>query len=801
MSRRGAVRRVAVAAVRRKRVQSIVVAVVVLLSSGTAVLALALLDASSAPFQRSFDRLSGAHAAAGFDAGAVDAATLTATAGRSGVTGAAGPYDAVTVELSDGRAGRAATVVGRSEQAPAVDHLQVTAGRWLSGPGQIVVSRDLVGGSKAFTPGNRVTLGVPGSPTLEVVGTAESATGTAGAWVWPGQADVLQATGVPRERQMLYRFAAAGTDDQLRTALTTATAGLPEGAYTGAQTWLAVKLRTDEGLAPMVPFVVAFAVLGLVISVLIVADVVAGAVVAGFRTIGMLKALGFTPAQVAAVYAGQVLIVGVPAALAGVLLGWLLSTPLLAATNEAYSVAGATAAPLGAAVMVMVAVPVVIVFAAVLPAVRAGRLGAVEALTVGRAPRAGRGHRLRRVLAATRLPVPVAFGGAAPTARPGRAAVTVVALLLGTATVVLATGLASSLTAVRAGFDRVAAVPVTVQLPGHGGPAPGGDDQSGPGPGGNGQSGPGPGGPPGREPVDPAATRAAIESQAGTAHVAAMSRTDVTIAGHGHQVEARVYHDEASWTGYPILDGRWYAATGEAVASSRLLRLTGLRVGDTITVGTGPDRHRLRLVGEVFANGDGGALITDTATLPGTTPLLYEIAVRPGTDLPGYADNLTAALGEAAPAELTSQTQENETVALMIGLIGLLTTALTAVAALGVFHSVVLTTRERVHEIGVLKAIGMTPRQVRVMVMTSTVVLGAVGGALAVPAGLLLHRRVVLLMGDAAGTGMPDSVFDVYDPVHLLALGAAGIVLAVAGALVPAGWAARTRPATALRSE
>ena len=156
--------------------------------------------------------------------------------------------------------------------------------------------------------------------------------------------------------------------------------------------------------------------------------------------------------------------------------------------------------------------------------------------------------------------------------------------------------------------------------------------------------------------------------------------------------------------------------------------IPGLRVGDPVPVGAGTSQHRLRLVGEVFANGGRGTLITDAATLPGTSVSEYEIGLRPGTDLHAYADELTAAFGDpAAIVQVTAETQENESVALMLGLIGLLTTALTAVAALGVFHSVVLTTRERVHEIGVLKAIGMTPRQVRTMVITSTVVLGVVG--------------------------------------------------------------------------
>ncbi|MFI0242320.1 hypothetical protein [Streptomyces sp. NPDC016845] len=48
---------------------------------------------------------------------------------------------------------------------------------------------------------------------------------------------------------------------------------------------------------------------------------------------------------------------------------------------------------------------------------------------------------------------------------------------------------------------------------------------------------------------------------------------------------------------------------------------------------------------------------------------------------------------------------------------------------------------------------------------------------------------------------MPSSVLDVYGPIRLLLPGLGGVVLAVLGALLPAGWAARTRTATALRTE
>jgi putative ABC transport system permease protein len=44
-----------------------------------------------------------------------------------------------------------------------------------------------------------------------------------------------------------------------------------------------------------VPFLIAFGVLGIVMAVLIIGNVIAGAVSTGTRRIGILKALGFTP--------------------------------------------------------------------------------------------------------------------------------------------------------------------------------------------------------------------------------------------------------------------------------------------------------------------------------------------------------------------------------------------------------------------------------------------------------------------------------------------------------------------------
>jgi putative ABC transport system permease protein len=782
------------AAVRRRRLQSLVIGAVVLLSSGTAVLALGLLVASNAPFDRAFTRQHGAHATANFDAAKVSGADLAATADRPGVTAAAGPFDAVRAQLLSGSLPLpTGLIVGRADAASTVDRLDLTDGTWLTGPAQIVLSRDAVGdGGKAFRVGSRITVDVAGTPTLQVVGIADSVTGTADAWVWPAQTDVLHAQGAAASRQMLYRFASAGSDAAIRASLNEATAALPDDALTGASTYLTAKLRAEDNLKPMVPFVVAFAVLGLVMSVLIVVNVVAGAVVAGFRTIGVQKTLGFTPGQVVGVYAGQVLAVCVPACLLGVTLGWLLARPLLAQTADAYAVSGPATIPAWADLVVLLGMPAIVGLAAVAAAVRAGRLSAVQAITVGRAPRSGRGFRVRRALAATRLPRPVSFGLGTPSARPTRAAVTVVAVLLGATTVVFAAGLATSLSRVQAAFSRASAVQVNVEVMGPGGTGRGPvvmpKDQ------------------PADPPADPAAVRAAIQAQPGTARLVGVSQTEVDLAGSTEPLEVSAYDGDASWVGYPLISGRWYHGPDEAVAGSRMLRLTGTKVGDHITISTQLGQRRIHIVGEVFSRVGGATIIMDAAGLAGlvehAAPNRFEVALTGGADPHAYVEALSAAVGSSAVLpQVTADTEGNDTIAIMLGLITTLSLLLAGVAALGVFNTVVLNTRERVHEIGVLKSIGMTPRQVGVMVVTSMVTIGVLGGALAVPLGWALHRWILPVMGNAAGTGIPDSVVAVYGPVELIGLGAAGVALAVLGALVPAGWAGRTRAATALRAE
>jgi putative ABC transport system permease protein len=56
-------------------------------------------------------------------------------------------------------------------------------------------------------------------------------------------------------------------------------------------------------------------------------------------------------------------------------------------------------------------------------------------------------------------------------------------------------------------------------------------------------------------------------------------------------------------------------------------------------------------------------------------------------------------------------------------------------------------------------------------------------------------------MAGTAHTGIPASFTQVFPPSRLALLSLAAVAIAAAGALLPASWAARARPAVALHAE
>ncbi|MGD0604583.1 MAG: FtsX-like permease family protein [Streptosporangiaceae bacterium] len=764
----------------RRKVQTLVIGLVLLVSTGACVLALGLVVDSSAPFDKAFAAQHGADVVATVDRAVATPGQLAATARLPEVTAAAGPYPEAMISPQIG--GRTVTlqpmtVAGRGGPGGPLDDLVIQQGRWAQRPGELVLSSD---SGPGVPLGTQITVsGVPGTPRLTAVGYASSINRSADGWVVPSQVAALRAPGAPATAQMLYRFASAGSAAALRTDAGRLSAALPSGAVTGTQSYLAVKAQETSGIAPIAPFVVAFGIIGLVMSALIVINIVSGAVVAGYRRIGILKSIGFTPAQLVGSYAGLITVPAVAGCIGGVLLGNALSVPLLGSTATVYGV-GALGVPVWVDVLVPCAMCCLAGIAALLPSLRAGRLSAVQAIAIGRAPAAGRGYAAHRLLGRLSLPRPVTIGLAAPFARPARAAGTLAAVGLGAIAVTFAVGLSSSLNMVADGLSHAKTEPVQVTLVGSGR----GGQQLSPS-------------------AQQAAVEAALRAQPGTLHYVAQADQAVSVAGLSGQVRMTAFRGNADWTGYDMISGHWYSGPGQVDVPTNFLTVTGKAVGDTVTFSVGGAQVTARIVGEVFdTDNQGLAMLTDWRTLAAAnrrlTPYVSDVALRAGTSPEAYVRALGSTLGPYADVSINGKDPFFLT---LIGLTGTLTLLLAAVAGLGVLNTVLLHTRERAHDLGIFKAIGMTPRQTIAMVVCSVAGTGLVAGLLAVPAGMAAHRYVLPVMAHAAGTGIPASYLAVYRVWEIAVLALAGLVIAAAGGIPPAAWAARARTAAALHAE
>jgi len=804
----GAVFRAARGGLGGRRLQAVIIGLVVLAATAASTLALGMLVDAHSPFDHAFVAQRGADVTATIDTSSngVTPASLNAATRVAGATAVTGPLATGTVNAQfaiPGISGSVTTsfqLTGRTAPGGPVDDLVLEQGTWPQTDSQIVLSET------ANVPTGIGSTATIGHQTLTVVGIATSVTDTSDAWVLPAEMSVISGPGGSGQAQILYRFANAGTSAQVADDIAEVNAALPKRAVS-AVSYLEIRQSEQSSVAPWVPFIVAFGIIALVISVLIVVNVVSGAVGAGTSRIGVLKSIGFTPSQVVTAY---VLLVAVPAvigAIVGVIVGNLLATPLLRQNATVYQV-GALGVPFWVDAAVPAAVLALTVAAAVGPALRAGRMSAITAIATGRAPQPTRGFFAQRALAKlTRIPRPVTLGLAAPTARPGRTMITVIAVLCGAAAVTFGVGLSTSLNRAFHDLNRGQSLPVEVNAaipPGASPPHGNGQGQVKVGGVGNGGGG-----------LTSAQQRAivtAIDAQSGTLHAVAISNDTLALPGlptadNAGGVRVTAYSGDPAWTGLALIGGRWYtAAPGaeEIDANTLFLTDTNTTLGDTYTIANGTHKVTVTIVGEVFAPTDSPEIYSSPSTLtkidPAVTgPSEVGVAIKPGVNAQAYANTLSNALG--ANYNINTQTGGAKALLAVVTLVTLLTLLIIVVAALGVLNTVALQIRERAHDIGVYKALGMTPRQTLTMVTWSVAIPGLIAGLIAVPVGIRLHNGVIPEMTNAVNSGYPQALIHVYSIPELTLLSLAGLVIAVLGALAPATWAANARTATALRTE
>jgi hypothetical protein len=181
---------------------------------------------------------------------------------------------------------------------------------------------------------------------------------------------------------------------------------------------------------------------------------------------------------------------------------------------------------------------------------------------------------------------------------------------------------------------------------------------------------------------------------------------------------------------------------------------------------------------------------------------LAAVALRPGADLTAVAQRLTAkaaaikggqAFAFTPPPPMSIAQAVQNVAALPLALSAFL--AVLAVGAVG--HALSIAVRRRRHELAVLRVLGLTRRQSRLVIVTQATLHAVIGLAFGIPLGVALGRTLWRAAADMTPLAY-------VPPLALLALLLIAPVALVAANLLaawPARRAARLRTAQILRTE
>ena len=672
-----------------------------------------------------------------------------------------------------------------------------------------------------------LTGAAPGTPALEVVGLLEdrmvvASSDAAAAFVSRTTLEVAFDTPAPATYVDLD--VAPGATDSVQAALDRALAE-PFRVETVASTreTLARVQQAFVGLT----FV--FGALALFVGAFLVYNTLAMTLVERTREIGLLRAAGTTTGQVVGLFFRQALVLGFLGSAAGVIVGIGLSAVIIGLVSSSRSLV-IEGMPLSAssAVFALAVGVAVTLLAAVVPAVQASRVTPLEALRPSRQPARRLWQRLRWLLAveavtsvAGLLLYPIDRGGAplggvllviaalfggtliaafllqpigrlvarpfewifGAEARLGRASLardrarsglTVGALMVGLATIVTLGSVADSARSTgRRWVDSI---------------LPGGHAIRS------------------SVPLDLELYRPTLEGTPGTRYASPVLSVSTTAMRDGRRIGvelAGIDPDVFAESGSLIFtdgdrEGAFQALRdgGGVLVPEPVARRDALQRGDLMQLDTPGGVGAYEVAGVIAYSlpgryGEAALLISlaDARDVFGATAASLWAMVPEAEGAGNYtaAVQRTAAslAGEAITAPQLA-TELSRSLDQLIGLFDVLALIAVLVATLGIVNTLTVGVYERVREIGILRAHGMTVGQVRSMIVVEAAIMGAVGGVLAGFAGLAMAWMVVGTgSGGDYGGGMAIPV-----PL-LLGVILLGTLAAAIGGIYPARLASR----------
>ena len=764
----------ALADLRSHRLQTALILLILTAATATLALAATIQRSMNNPWERTFAESNGAHLSFFSDTAEVD---LTSISRLEGVSATAEPFPVVWEHsLVKDHEKYSLLLYGMPSELPAVGRPLVTEGRWLAAEGEdeIVLDRSFAR-HLSLKVGDRVDiLSRQGKVTLSVVGLAVNSGWGLYPNFNPALVYVLQSTLARLETDAdkwgsalwvrLFDPEASQEFQERAYAL------FPEGAIEESLDWHDIREWTNFTIKIMVLFLGVFSVFALFAVGFIVANAIGGVVLSQYREIGLLKAVGFTPGQVTLLFLIERLGLGLVAGVAGLLLGTVIAPLFLRPTAELLNAPAMPVYDPALYLAVLVGVEVIVALFTIWPAWRGGRIGTVQAITVGFARVRSKSSRLARLATRLRLPPVVALGVKDAFARPLRALLTIAGLALTVLTVTFSLGMETSIQV----FSRDPAlrgIPYDMAIS--------------------------------RGYLSDVEARRILEAHSEVSAYYSITWGYAQVEGQTESINTRALGGAYDQFRIIIPEGRMFSAPGEAVVGMGLLDWLDLKVGDELRLTMDGKPLDLRIVGRyVEMNNMGQMAMYSLETLqqvdPQAEPDAYALKLTPGADAQALEAALLRESSDQFNVEMVDKDPPKEIGQVRVVIFGL-NIVLVSIGLISLFNTTLLGVRERLRDFGILKTVGLTPRQIVVSVMTGMSLLALLAVLVGIPLGLIVTRLLFDYLGRQMGMGAELGMIPPWWWLALLAPGA--LLVSILGSVIPARQAAQVRVVEVLRYE
>jgi putative ABC transport system permease protein len=740
---------------RAHRAQSAVTVAVIAGVVAALVLAAMLLEGALNPWQQLFDRTHGADMLVYL----TDGTSTKPLRALVGVTEVAAPYDAAPATLVQGAQKSHVQVDGMTLKPPAMSAPLVVAGTWLRAgqPDGVVIEASFAAAVHVGIGDKIVLDGVDGTTVpMRVTGIADTADqGFYPQWtpglIWAQQGLLAEVEPTASETTEVVGLrlsdpSAAGSA-QVSQEVVNAYPGSSESSpveRTTTRQQVMDSMASDDRL--LGELLALFGIIALVAAPCAIANVTSGRVLMQRRDLAMLKALGFTAGQVAAVQLAEQTALGVAGTALGLATARIATSP--AFVHPAAGI-GVTLSPLPGTWALLIAAGAIftVLIATAIPAWRAGRVSPVAA--VQPIPPGGHLSPIARLSLLVRLPAALVLGVRDALTRRLPAALTVAGVAIPMAMITIALAVWSTIGAFTADPGRIGlAGALTVYSGG----------------------------------LSNAQTTALIAADHQVSASYPGAQFDTLLPGDNGTFIARAMG--TSRTPYPFqaVQGRMFSAVDEAVAGQGFLDLMHAQVGSWIDPTIDGVPVILHIVGRTIEPDDNGDVVDlGLDALPAASasaPMFYSLVLKPGVSAAAARASLLRASGNRLDIQVAANPADRLGVVRVVIVVAVVILVLIAMANLLTATDIGL--RDHVHEAGILKAMGLTPRQVMATLVVSTTIVTAIGIVVGVAAGLAVGPRLINAQGQASGMGW--GIAAGLSPATIAALLASALAVAVAAA-------------------